>query len=163
MIFLGSSDFFEEGSSEFLQNGRILCEITRTDKLIFYRVDENGARKELLQEYQRTRGMSEEGRKEFNSALEIEPRTFVSYEGMDNYRLYARFEAEEDEKLFGVGQYQQPYLNIKGCTLELAQSDSQAIFGRFCTNTTRNSSRCLHYQSSEIYQFHNDSFLQRAV
>jgi len=118
--------FFEEGSSEFLQNGRILCEITRTDKLIFYRADENGARKELLQEYQRTRGMSEEGRKEFNSALEIEPRTFVSYEGMDNYRLYARFEADEDEKLFGMGQYQQPYLDLKGCRLELAHRNSQA-------------------------------------
>jgi alpha-D-xyloside xylohydrolase len=119
-------EFFQEGTSEFIRNGHILCEITRTGKLVFYSVKEDGTRKILLQEYQRTRGVTEQGRKEFNSALEIEPRTFESYEGMDNYRLYARFEAVDGEKLYGMGQYQQPYLDIKGCKLELAHRNSQA-------------------------------------
>ena len=37
-----------------------------------------------------------------------------------------RFESNPEEKLYGMGQYQQPYLNIKGCELELAQRNSQA-------------------------------------
>ena len=30
------------------------------------------------------------------------------------------------KKIYGMGQYQQPYLNLKGCILELAQRNSQA-------------------------------------
>src|SRR5450759_3062714 len=30
------------------------------------------------------------------------------------------------DRIYGMGQYQQPYLNIKGCTLELAHRNSQA-------------------------------------
>ncbi len=41
------------------------------------------------------------------------------------YKITARFEAFENEKIFGMGQYQQPQLNLKGCTLELAQRNSQ--------------------------------------
>ncbi len=40
------------------------------------------------------------------------------------YAFCQRFESA-DEKLFGMGQYQQPQLNLKGCTLELAQRNSQ--------------------------------------
>lgn len=118
--------FFEEGESSYIQNGRLLCELTRTNKLVFYRLGEHGERNVLLEEYQRIRGIAEEGRKEFNSALEIEPRTFVPHEGMDNYHLIARFESAEGEKLYGMGQYQQPYLDVKGCKLELAHRNSQA-------------------------------------
>lgn len=123
----GECGIYEEGTSTFIKNGKIICELTRTGRLLFYRAEigTNG-RKVLLAEYQRTRGMSEEGRKEFNSALEIEPRTFEPYEGMDNFKLTVRFEPSEDEKLFGMGQYQQPYLNLKGCRLELAHRNSQA-------------------------------------
>ncbi|NLA58524.1 MAG: glycoside hydrolase family 31 protein, partial [Firmicutes bacterium] len=62
----------------------------------------------------------------FNSALEIDPRTFEPHRGTDNYQLTVRFEACDDEKIYGMGQYQQPYLNLKGCILELAQRNSQA-------------------------------------
>jgi len=112
----------EEGTSTFIQNGDLICELTKTGKLRFIKADG----KLLLEEYERMRTMAEEGRKEFNSALEIAPRTFESYESMDNYRLTLRFEACDKEKLFGMGQYQQPYLDLKGCTLELAHRNSQA-------------------------------------
>ena len=112
----------EEGTSTFIQNGDLICELTKTRKLRFIKADG----KLLLEEYERMRTMAEEGRKEFNSALEIAPRTFESYESMDNYRLTLRFEACDKEKLFGMGQYQQPYLDLKGCTLELAHRNSQA-------------------------------------
>lgn len=80
----------------------------------------------LLEEYERNRGMAEEGRKEFNSALEIVPRTFEPHLSTDNFALTVRFEPVAGEKLYGMGQYQEPYLDVKGCTLELAHRNSQA-------------------------------------
>lgn len=112
----------ESGTDTVLENGKLRCEITRTGKLRF--LNQDG--KVLLEEYERIRGMQEEGRKEFNSALEIVPRTFEPRQNTDNYRLTVRFEPNDGEKLYGMGQYQQPYLELKGCTLELAHRNSQA-------------------------------------
>ena len=43
------------------------------------------------------------------------------------YQLTARFESlDTEERIYGMGQYQQPYLNLKGTDLELAQRNSQA-------------------------------------
>ena len=113
---------YERGTDTVIENGKITCEITRTGKLRF--LNQNG--KLLLEEYERIRGMQEEGREEFNSALEIVPRTFEPRKSTDNYRLTVRFEPVDGEKLYGMGQYQQPYLDVKGCTLELAHRNSQA-------------------------------------
>lgn len=113
---------YQNGTDTVIENGKLRCEITRTGKLRF--LNQNG--KLLLEEYERIRGMDEEGRKEFNSALEIGPRSFEPYPGMDNFRLTVRFEANEGERIYGMGQYQQPYLDLKGCVLELAQRNSQA-------------------------------------
>ena len=77
----------------------------------------------LLEEFERIRA---DYRKEYNSALEIVPRTFEPHQNTDNFRLTVRFEPIDGEKLYGMGQYQQPYLDVKGCTLELAQRNSQA-------------------------------------
>ncbi|MBR6583729.1 MAG: glycoside hydrolase family 31 protein, partial [Treponema sp.] len=41
------------------------------------------------------------------------------------YKLSVRFESNDSEKIFGMGQYQTPYLDMKGCFLELAQRNSQ--------------------------------------
>ncbi len=113
---------YERGTDTVIENGKIICEITRTGKLRF--LNQNG--KLLLEEYERIRGMSEEGRKEFNSALEIFPRTFEPHPSVDNFKLTVRFEPVDGEKIYGMGQYQQPYLDVKGCTLELAHRNSQA-------------------------------------
>lgn len=113
---------FERGTDTVIENGKITCEITRTGKLRF--LNQDG--KLLLEEYERIRSTEEEGRKEFNSALEIVPRTFEPRQSTDNYRLTVRFEPVEGEKLYGMGQYQQHYLDVKGCTLELAHRNSQA-------------------------------------
>ena len=55
----------------------------------------------------------------------IGPRTFCAHRGTDCFKLEVRFEANKDEKFYGMGQYSQPYLDLKGCTLELAQRNSQ--------------------------------------
>lgn len=60
------------------------------------------------------------------SSLNIAAREFKPILGAD-YHLTMRFESvSPDEKIYGMGQYQQPYLNLKGLDLELAQRNSQA-------------------------------------
>ena len=41
------------------------------------------------------------------------------------WEITLRFESNDGEQLFGMGQYQQPYLDLAGCTLELAQRNGQ--------------------------------------
>ena len=42
-----------------------------------------------------------------------------------DWQLTVRFTAPEEERLFGMGQYQQPTWNLKGAALELMQRNSQ--------------------------------------
>ncbi len=58
-------------------------------------------------------------------ALNRRPRHYKPILGGD-HRLTVTFEGTEDEKLYGMGQYQQEVLNIKNCTFELAHRNSQA-------------------------------------
>ncbi len=46
--------------------------------------------------------------------------------GTSDYALTMRFEAYEDEKIFGMGQYQEKVLDKKGAALELAHRNCQA-------------------------------------
>ncbi|MCQ2578073.1 MAG: family 31 glucosidase [Treponema sp.] len=43
-----------------------------------------------------------------------------------DFKATARFEAYDDEVIYGMGQYQDSHLNKKGCVLELAHRNSQA-------------------------------------
>lgn len=108
-----------------LVNGKIKVDITKSGRITFF----NDKGEILLEEYHRSRkAVSYEpgkGTHEFVSALEIEAREFKPILS-SGYQLTARFESNPDEKLYGMGQYQQPYLNIKGCELELAHRNSQA-------------------------------------
>ncbi|MDR1559329.1 MAG: family 31 glucosidase [Clostridiales bacterium] len=107
------------GDRAAIVNGKIRCEMLPSGKLRFY----NQKDELLLEEFDRNRFRAiDEG---FNSALEICPRTFTPILGTDNYKLCVRFEAAE-QKLFGMGQYQQPDLELSGCIIELAQRNSQA-------------------------------------
>ena len=51
-----------------------------------------------------------------------------------SYELTMCFEANEGEKIYGMGQYQQPFLNVMGCTLELAHRNSQASVPFYISN-----------------------------
>ena len=53
-------------------------------------------------------------------ARQFKPRLCGSYE------LTMTFKSDPNERIFGMGQYQQPLLNVKGCVLELAHRNSQA-------------------------------------
>ena len=50
---------------------------------------------------------------------------FSPYIGCD-FRLKVTFEANKDEKIYGMGQYQKDILDLKGCNIELAHRNSQA-------------------------------------
>ena len=102
-----------------ITNDKVSCKISLSGKLIFY----NQHSDILLEEYDRNR--FRKNNDDFNSALEINPRTFRPISGTDNHYLTVRFESDPDEKIFGMGQYQQNNLNVKGCILELAQRNSQ--------------------------------------
>ena len=45
---------------------------------------------------------------------------------LGKYELTMSFESDPEEKIFGMGQYQYEFLNLKGCTLEMAHRNSQA-------------------------------------
>ena len=59
------------------------------------------------------------------NALALKSRSFSALPGGD-YALTVRFFGEEDEHLYGMGQYQQETLDQKHCVLELAHRNSQA-------------------------------------
>lgn len=106
-----------EYSAEII-NGKIRAVINNIGKISFY--NQNG--KVLLEEYVRNR---EDMFAKTCSSLEVEAREFKPIIGGD-YILTMRFESEPNEKIFGMGQYQQPFLDLKGAELELAHRNSQA-------------------------------------
>ena len=101
-----------------IKNGKIEARISRYGKLTFY----NQKGEVLLDEYLRNRL---DVFADYCSALEVEAREFKPIPGGD-YHLSMRFVSNPEEKIYGMGQYQQPYLNLKGADLELAQRNSQA-------------------------------------
>lgn len=106
----------EDGAT--IRNGKIRAEINLIGKIAFY----NQKGELLLDEYVRNR------KDMFGntcSSLEVEAREFKPITGGD-YRLTMRFVSTPEEKIYGMGQYQQPYLDIKGADLELAHRNSQA-------------------------------------
>ncbi len=105
--------------SASIQNGKIKAVITRFGKLMIY----NQKGELLLEEYNRNRRDVLDSK---CSAIEVEAREFKPIVGGD-YHLTWRLESlSGDEKIYGMGQYQQPYLDLKGMDLELAHRNSQA-------------------------------------
>lgn len=106
-----------EGQNATVKNGKITARIYEDGQLVF----ENQKGQLLLQEYLRSENAVGESR----SLLKIDAREFKPGKGED-YAITMRFESDSKEKLYGMGQYQQDVLNLKGSILELAQRNSQA-------------------------------------
>lgn len=106
--------------SASITNGHLRATISRRGKLTMHNVSTKAL---ILEEYARTRI---DVRDPKASALEVEAREFRPMVGGD-YALTMRLESvSRKEKLYGMGQYQQPFLDLKGCDLEMAQRNSQA-------------------------------------
>ena len=59
------------------------------------------------------------------NALVLQARKFEPIPG-GSYSLTATFAGKDGERIYGMGQYQEEYIDWKGCTLELAHRNSQA-------------------------------------
>ena len=100
-----------------ITNGRIRAEVNFAGIISFFRDD-----KLILREYFRSYGgtISRESR-----CLKIINREWKGVIGGDTYTLRVKFDANDGEKIFGMGQYQQQNMNLKGCILDLEQRNSQ--------------------------------------
>ena len=100
-----------------ITNGKIKAVINFAGVITFYKDD-----KLILREYFRSYGgtLSKESR-----CLKIVNREWKGVIGGSEYSLNLKFESNRGEKIFGMGQYQQECMELKGCVLELAQRNSQ--------------------------------------
>ncbi|MCH4033727.1 MAG: family 31 glucosidase [Lachnospiraceae bacterium] len=100
-----------------ITNGDLAATVNDAGVITFFRRGEK-----ILREYYRNYDgtISRESR-----CLKVTNRTWKGILGGTEYRLQVRFEGNDGEKLFGMGQYQQKYMDLKGCQLELAQRNSQ--------------------------------------
>ncbi|MDD3244042.1 MAG: family 31 glucosidase, partial [Eubacteriales bacterium] len=146
----------EEGAS--ICNGKLKACVGKHGQLSFYK---DGAL--VLQEFDRFwENPSPQG-----FAMVKMARTYTPIIGGD-FAITQRFEARADEKIYGMGQYQQPNFNLKGCILEMAQRNTQvcvpfalsslgygllwnnpavgeAVFGNNYTQFTTHSSKQIEY------------------
>ena len=98
-------------------NGRIRAVVNFRGVMVFYR-DGKPFLQEYFREYDGT--LSRESR-----CLKIVNPERKGIIGGRELNLNVKFESNDGERLYGMGQYQQPYLDLKGCVLELAQRNSQ--------------------------------------
>lgn len=101
-----------------ITNGKITAKVSHEGWISFY----NQKGELLTEEYWRTRDRINR----YCVPLRIVARELKSVPGGTDFELTARFEAFDDEKIFGMGQYQEKNLNKKGAVLELAHRNSQA-------------------------------------
>lgn len=113
----------KDNSYGHINNGNIRAEIDSGGVISFY--DNNG--NQLLKEHFRRL------RDDTSMPLNIMGREYKSVGG-DSYSITARFIANDSEKIYGMGQYQQHQMNMKGCVLELAQRNSQVTVPFYISN-----------------------------
>lgn len=110
--------YHQTGTQAKLVNGKITAKISHEGWISFY----NQKGELLTEEYWRNRNRINR----YCVPLRIDARELKPVQGSSDYELTARFEAYDDEKIFGMGQYQEKNLNKKGAILELAHRNSQA-------------------------------------
>ena len=69
----------------------------------------------------------------FSPGLGTHAREYTTLGGGD-FAIKMRFDANKGEKLYGMGQYQQSELNMKGCVLELAPKNAQVSIPFYISN-----------------------------
>ena len=117
----GTVTITEQGAR--VSNGNITCSIDPYGKLVFTN-DRGGV---LLEEYYRSWDYGDENWDHLDDiTMECQAgRQYYPGEGQQ-HRIRLHFKARDEEKIFGMGQYQHPYLDLKGCHLELEQKNTQA-------------------------------------
>ncbi|MBQ4620059.1 MAG: glycoside hydrolase family 31 protein [Clostridia bacterium] len=113
-----------------VENGKIRAEMTESGRIRFL----NDKGEVLLKEHYLAMGFGNDfgDIPDWINLHEI-ARKYRSVGG-DNYKITVSFNADENEKIFGMGQYQQSNLNLKGCILELRQINTQASVPFYVSN-----------------------------
>ncbi len=110
--------YHQTGTQATLRNGKIEARVSHEGWISFY-----NQRGELLtEEYWRNRNRLNR----YCVPIRVDARELKPVQGGTDFELTARFEAFDDEMIFGMGQYQHRHLDKKGATLELAHRNSQA-------------------------------------
>ena len=112
------SQYHQTGTQVTIVNGKITAKVSHEGWIQFL----NQRGEVLTEEYWRNRNRINR----YCVPLRIDARELKPVPGGTDYELTARFEAYDDEKIFGMGQYQEKHLNKKGAVLELAHRNSQA-------------------------------------
>ncbi len=110
--------YHQTGTRATLVNGKITAKVSHEGWISFY----NQKGELLTEEYWRNRNRINR----YCVPLRVDARELKPIMGTNDFALTARFEAFDDEKIFGMGQYQEAHMNKKGATLELAHRNSQA-------------------------------------
>ncbi|MBN9391072.1 MAG: glycoside hydrolase family 31 protein [Chloroflexi bacterium] len=92
-----------------ITNGKIKAEITRNGRITIF----NQKGEILLRESEHTYQLKYGGRE------------LIAHPGSSDFDLTLRLESDPIEKLYGMGQYQQSFFNLKGCQLDLTHRNSQ--------------------------------------
>lgn len=108
-MYMGTDKSYAE-----IENGKIKAIINAGGVLSFYKKEGTLLLKENWKRLQ----------DEISAPLNVYGREYSPRDG-ENYKISVRFLANDKEKIFGMGQYQQMQTNMKGCMLELAQRNSQ--------------------------------------
>ena len=106
------------GISATITNGKITAKVSHEGNISFL----NQKGEILTEEYFRNRDRLNR----YCVPLRVQARELKPLVGSSDYELTARFEAYDNEKIFGMGQYQEKNLNKKGAILELCHRNSQA-------------------------------------
>ena len=112
-----SSGVVEKRPMAVITNGRIQAKVNFAGVITFYR-DGTVFLQEYFRNYDGT--ISRESR-----CLKVVNREWKGIIGGSESKLIVKFESNDGEKIFGMGQYQHSYMDLKGCTLELEQRNSQ--------------------------------------
>ena len=110
--------YHQTGKIYTIVNGKLTVKINPEGWLSFY----NQKGELLTEEYWRNRNRINR----YSTSLRIPARELKPIPSTNDFALSARFEAYDDEMIFGMGQYQDKHLNKKGATLELCHRNSQA-------------------------------------
>ena len=110
--------YHQTGMQATLKNGKIEARVSHEGWISFY----NQKGELLTEEYWRNRNRLNR----YCVPIRVDARELKPVQGGTDFELTARFEAFDDEKIFGMGQYQHRHLDKKGATLELAHRNSQA-------------------------------------
>lgn len=110
--------YHQTGTQARLVNGKITVKVSHEGWLSFY----NQKGELLTEEYWRNRNRINR----YCVPLRVDGRELKPVQGGTDFELTARFEAFDDEMIFGMGQYQEKHMNKKGAVLELAHRNSQA-------------------------------------